>query len=64
VAEQPGLTLGDVHAALTYYHDHRQQIDADIQSDEAVVSGLTAASPSLLLKRLAYGRGSDDPVSP
>ena len=32
VAEHPGLTLADVHAALTYYYDHPEQIDADIQA--------------------------------
>jgi uncharacterized protein (DUF433 family) len=34
VAEFPQLSLSDVYAALTYYHDHRQQIDQDIQEDE------------------------------
>ena len=67
VAEHPGLTLADVYAALTYYYDHRQQIDADMQADEAFAKGLRAASPSspsLLVNRLAYGHGSGDPVSP
>src|SRR5689334_19402982 len=33
-AAHPGLTLADVYAALTYYYDHREQIDADIEADE------------------------------
>jgi uncharacterized protein (DUF433 family) len=65
VAEHPGVTLADVHAALTYYYDHRQQIDVDIQADEAFAAGpRTASSPSLLVKRLGYGHNSGDPVSP
>lgn len=40
VAEQYGLTLADVHAALTYYYDHRayfEQQERDLQPliDEA-----------------------------
>jgi hypothetical protein len=26
VSQFPGLTLADVYAALTYYHDHREEI--------------------------------------
>ena len=35
VADFPQLSLGDVYAALTYYHDHRQQIDPEIRDDHA-----------------------------
>jgi uncharacterized protein (DUF433 family) len=34
VANFPQLSLADVYAALTYYHDHREQIDQDIREDE------------------------------
>ncbi|HEY3394888.1 MAG TPA: DUF433 domain-containing protein [Lacipirellulaceae bacterium] len=27
------LTLAEVHAAMTYYHDHQQEIDAEIQAE-------------------------------
>src|SRR5436305_5208463 len=37
-AGHPGLTLADVYAALTYYHDHRDEIDADIAADERFVA--------------------------
>jgi uncharacterized protein (DUF433 family) len=54
IAEHPGLTLADVYAALTYYYDHREQIDADILADEEFVAGLKAKSPpALLLRRLS-----------
>jgi hypothetical protein len=29
----PYLTLAEVHAAMTYYHDHRDEIDAEIRSE-------------------------------
>jgi uncharacterized protein (DUF433 family) len=27
------LTLGEVHSAMAYYHDHRDEIDAEIQAE-------------------------------
>lgn len=33
VAEHPGLTLAGVYAALAYYHDHRDEIAADLKAD-------------------------------
>lgn len=29
----PYLSPAEVHAAMTYYHDHRDEIDAEIQSE-------------------------------
>lgn len=29
----PGLQLGEVHAALAYYFDHQEEIDAEIRSE-------------------------------
>jgi uncharacterized protein (DUF433 family) len=34
VYQYPGITLADVYAALTYYHDHRDEIDADFKNDQ------------------------------
>lgn len=65
VAEHPGLTLADVHAALTYYYDHRAQIDADIREDVDFTEAMKANSPpSLLLQRLISGHATNDPLSP
>jgi uncharacterized protein (DUF433 family) len=36
VAAYPHLSLADVHAALAYYFDHVEAINAEIQSDEVV----------------------------
>jgi uncharacterized protein (DUF433 family) len=59
----PGLTLADVYAALTYYHDHRQQIDADIEADERFVAEQMAkAGRSKLQEKLDGLHGKDDPL--
>ncbi len=34
-ASEYSLTLGDVHAALTYYFDHRSEVDASLLEGEA-----------------------------
>jgi uncharacterized protein (DUF433 family) len=52
VALFPGLTLADVHAALAYYFDHRSEIEADLQADEALARQLTQTQPSRLRERL------------
>src|SRR3954463_7919034 len=33
VSEFPHLTLAGVHAALAYYHDHREELNAEIAAD-------------------------------
>lgn len=33
VRHYPYLQLAEVHAAMTYYHDHQQEIDAEIQAE-------------------------------
>src|SRR5438105_11596759 len=35
----PGLTLADIHAALAYYFDHRQEIEEDLHSEPAPLQG-------------------------
>lgn len=38
VGEFPQLSLADVHAALAYYFDHRDEIDAEIRADAEFVN--------------------------
>ena len=47
VSEYPTLTLSDVHAALAYYYDHRDELDQDIREDEKFVEQLRAVAPSI-----------------
>lgn len=30
--QHPYLTLGQIHSALAYYYDHKEQVDDDIES--------------------------------
>jgi uncharacterized protein (DUF433 family) len=49
VATYPALTLAAVYAALTYYHGHRAEIDADIEADEQFVAEMnTRVGPAHL----------------
>jgi uncharacterized protein (DUF433 family) len=32
--QYPGITLADVYAALTYYHDNRAEIDSDFEIEK------------------------------
>lgn len=52
VADFPQLSLADVYAALTYYHDHREQIDQDIREDEEFIERMKAQAGPGLLDRL------------
>jgi uncharacterized protein (DUF433 family) len=38
--EHPGLTLAQIHSALAYYYDHREEVQAEIRADEAFVADL------------------------
>lgn len=40
IASHYGLSLADVYAALTYYYDHRQEIDEAILADDSYVAEL------------------------
>ncbi len=62
-SRHPGLTLADVYAALTYYHDHRDEIRASITADELFADNLRSKTPSLLQQKLAKDNGPDDSVS-
>jgi len=52
IATEYGLELGEVYAALAYYHDHRAEIDASIRADEAFVAELRRRTPSRVMERL------------
>ena len=43
-----GLTLADVHAALAYYYDHREEIDRSIAEEEAVIEAIRKQYPPKL----------------
>lgn len=49
----PSLTLGQIHSALAYYWDHREELDADIETRVRKVDHIRSTLPeSPLVKRL------------
>ena len=60
VADFPQLSLADVYAALAYYHDHREEIDRQIQEDDQFVARMKGRSgPGLLDGLRGSGAGGD-----
>lgn len=53
IGTEYSLSLADVYAALTYYHDHREEIDQAISLDEAFITELRKRTPSRLKARLS-----------
>ncbi len=52
IAAEYDLTLSEVYAALTYYYDHRAEIDDAIRADQAFVEELSRITPSKLPEKL------------
>jgi uncharacterized protein (DUF433 family) len=50
VSDHPSITLSDVHAALAYYYEHRDRIDADIAAGEQFIAQMKAKSPPSFLQ--------------
>jgi uncharacterized protein (DUF433 family) len=47
VSEYPTIALSDVHAALAYYFDHRDEVDREISDGEEFAEKLRAGAPSV-----------------
>ncbi len=52
IATDHNLTLAEVYAALSFYFDHREEIDDAIDSSNAYIKMMRATTPSVLQKRL------------
>lgn len=48
----PTLTFSDIYAALTYYFDHKDQIDNDIKEEEKFSESFLKRHPSRLKSKL------------
>jgi uncharacterized protein (DUF433 family) len=44
VSAYPQFSLADVHAALAYYYDHREEIDEQIRADDGLIEQLRGQS--------------------
>lgn len=59
VSAHPTITLAQVHAALAYYYDHRDEIRAAIEDERRFVEELRAKTPSPLQEKLKRLKGED-----
>jgi uncharacterized protein (DUF433 family) len=51
------LSLAQIHAALAYYYDHREEIDRRTAQETAMIEELAAQNPSPFQERLRKLRG-------
>jgi uncharacterized protein (DUF433 family) len=63
VSEWPHLKLGDVYAALAYYDDNRQHIDAEMKAEEQFAAE-SEAKTSLTGGRPVGRDAADDSLPP
>jgi uncharacterized protein (DUF433 family) len=59
VSKWPHLTLASIYAALAYYHDHREELNAEITADQAWYEEQKAKTPSLVQEKLKRLEGTD-----
>jgi uncharacterized protein (DUF433 family) len=52
IADEHDLDLSEVHAALAYYFDHREEIDKSLEEGEAFVEAMRRSTPSKLKAKL------------
>ena len=52
IAMFPGIALADVHAALAYYFDNREEIEAEFHQDEETAQFVKTHYPSKLQEKL------------
>ena len=65
VSDFPHITLADIHAALAYYHDHREVVAADIKAERDEFEAMKAQYPSRLqeLLKARMANAPDDSLS-
>jgi len=53
VSHYPYLNLAEVHSAMSYYHDHRNEVDAEIRDElEQLISSADANARSAIWQKL------------
>jgi uncharacterized protein (DUF433 family) len=63
ISNFPQLTLADVHAALTYFFDHREDIQRTMKADDAFVEATKQKNPSKLQEKPKARNAPDTSVS-
>jgi uncharacterized protein (DUF433 family) len=62
VSAFPQLTMADVYAALTYYWDHREEIQSQMAEDTEFVEQMKQKHPSPLKQKLAGKDAANNPL--
>jgi uncharacterized protein (DUF433 family) len=62
VTEFPQLSLADVHAALAYYFDHREEIERQVKEDEECVAEMKREQGVTKFDLLKQKLGLDDAI--
>jgi hypothetical protein len=57
VEQYPTITVADVHAAIAYYHDNREEIEADIRRGHEMEAKYRPPGPSKLQAKLDANPG-------
>lgn len=64
VRAYPHITLADVHAALAYYWDHKDEIDQQMKDADQLLAELKASNEaSPLARKLAATDSGNDPTA-
>ena|SRR5438552_14735918 len=63
VSRFPHLTMADVYAALSYYWDHREEIQRQMQEETDFVEQMKRKHPSPLKQKVTGKDAQDHPVS-
>ncbi len=64
IATRYHLSLAEVYAAMAYYFDHREEIDAQVVADQKFAEELRSQSVSPLQSKMAQQNGAHDPLPP
>jgi uncharacterized protein (DUF433 family) len=60
IASEYDLSLADIHTALAFYFDNREEIDKNIADDEAFIDEMRRQHPSILSETLRAMREDAD----
>ena len=60
VSQYPSISLADVYAALSYYHDNFAEIRRQMEDDEIFAREMQSKTPSLVQQKLNTLNGIND----
>ena len=59
ISTEYNLSLAEIHAALSYYFDHQEEINANIRSSESFVEDMRKQNRSVLMEKLTKSGRQD-----